>query len=276
MDNRIKRAKTELGTLEMRFLAYVQMRKMDVVRTGDIAKALNLSSKQERELLSRMSRSGMIIWLKRGAYLVPPRLPAGGRMAVSDNYILSRLMRELKGKYQISGPNAFYFYGFDNQVPNRTYVYNDRIYGEKNIGGYDFVFIKTSDDRIGSTAEIETPDGEKIIMVTKARALLDAVYDWSRFDTIPRAYRWITSAIKDDSEYLSEFSSVSLKYGNKGTLRRIGYLLYKAGVNEKTLLKFKKKSGSIKSLIKWIPKYSAKGSVDKEWGLIINGTIQIN
>jgi len=80
MDNRIKQAKTELGTLEMRFLAYVQMRKMDVVRTGDIAKALNLSSKQERELLSRLSRSGMIIRLKRGAYLVPPRLPAGGRM----------------------------------------------------------------------------------------------------------------------------------------------------------------------------------------------------
>ena len=34
------------------------------------------------------------------------------------------LMKELKGKYQVSGPNAFYFYGFENQVPNRVYVYD--------------------------------------------------------------------------------------------------------------------------------------------------------
>ena len=78
MEKIIKRPKTELGSLEMRHLAYVQMRKMDVVRTEEIAAALNITPKQERELLSRMSRSGVIIRLKRGIYLVPPRLPAGG------------------------------------------------------------------------------------------------------------------------------------------------------------------------------------------------------
>jgi predicted transcriptional regulator of viral defense system len=249
---------------------------MDMVHTGDIAAALKITAKQERELLSRLSRSGMIIRLKRGAYLVPSRIPAGGRLAVTENYILSMLMKELKGKYQVSGPNAFYFYGFENQVPNRVYVYNNRIYGERNIGGFDFVFIKTSDDRIGSASESQTPNGEKICIVTKARALLDAIYDWSRYDTIPRAYRWILTSIESDPDFLEDFTRVALKYGNKGTLRRIGYTLSGAGIRESMFKDFQRKAGSIKSLIKLIPKASANGSVNKDWGLIINGAIQTN
>jgi predicted transcriptional regulator of viral defense system len=193
---------------------------------------------------------------------------------VSGNYILSRLMKELKGKYQVSGPNAFFLYGFDEQVPNREYVYNNRICGEKNLGGYDFVFMKTSDSRLGAAMESETTDGEKIFMATKARALLDAVYDWSRYNTIPRAYRWILAAIREDPGFLEEFIGVSLKYGNKGTLRRIGYLLSVAAVPENVLRLIKKKSGSLKSLITWIPGKPAKGSVNREWGLIINGIIE--
>ncbi len=276
MGNRIKQAKTELGSLEMQLLAYAQMRKMDIVRTGDISAALQISAKQERELLSRMGRSGLIVWLKRGVYLLPPRLPAGGRWAVSENYILSRLMKVLGGRYQVSGPNAFYFYGFENQVPNRVYVYNNRIYGERNIGGFDFVFIKTSDDRIGSVTESKAPDGEKVFLVTQARALVDAVYDWSRYNSLPKAYRWILSAIRKDPAFLEEFIKVALQFGNKGTLRRIGYLLSLGTTSGKVLSDIKNKAGSLKSLIAWIPGKPAKGTVNREWGLIVNGTIQFD
>ena len=274
MEKIIKRPKTELGSLEMRLLAYVQMRKMDVVRTEEIAAALKITPKQERELLSRMSRSGVIIRLKRGIYLVPPRLPAGGRLAVSEYYILSRLMREVGGKYQVSGPNTFYLYGFDNQVPNRVYVYNNRISGEKNIGGFDYVFMKIPGSWLGASTESAAPDGGKFFVATKARALLDAVYDWSRYNTIPRAYQWIATAIKKDISFLDEFTRASLKYGNKATMRRIGYLLAVSGVPENMLREFKRKAGSMKSLIKWIPGMPAKGSVNKEWGLIVNGNIE--
>jgi predicted transcriptional regulator of viral defense system len=274
MGNGIKQPKTELGSLEMRLLAYVQMRKMDVVRTKEIAAALKITPKQERELFSRMSRSGVFIRLTRGVYLVPPRFPAGGRLAVSEYYILSRLMREIGGKYQVSGPNAFYVYGFDDQVPNRVYVYNDRISGEKNVGGFDYVFMEISDNRLGASTEFAAPDGEKILIATKARALFDAVYDWSRYNTIPRAYQWITATIKKDTVFGDEFTRTSLKYGNKATMRRIGYLLAVSGVSENMLREFKKKAGSMKSLIKWIPGKPAKGSVNREWGLIVNGAVE--
>lgn len=273
MDYIINKQKSRLGPLEMQLLAYVQMRQLDIVCTGDIASALQISPKQERELLSRMSRSGLIIWLKRGVYLVPSRLPAGGRYAVSEHYILARLMEQLKGRYQISGPNAFHFYGFVAQVPNRVYVYNNRVYGEKKIGGFNFVFIKTSDDRIESVRKSGTPDGEKVFMVTKARALLDAVYDWSRYGTIPGVYHWILKTIEKDPAFLEEFINVAQQYGNKGTSRRIGYLLSLCAVQENLLMKFRRESGSLKSLITWIPGKAARGSINKEWGLIINGTI---
>ncbi len=271
MNNRMKRGKTELGSLEMQLLAYVQLRKKDMIKTGEVSSFLAISSKQERELLSRMARSGLIIRLKRGVYLVPPRMPSGGRWAVSEYLILSKLMTVLEGKYQISGPNAFNFYGYDDQVPNRVYVYNNRIFGEKNVGGVEFVFIKTSDSRLGSIKRFRTPDGVEAIMASRARAFLDAIYDWSRYNTIPRAYSWVVSSIEKEPEFAQELTRTTLKYGNKGTMRRVGYLLSLCGVADVQLTKLKRKLGSSKSLIPWIPGQGEKGSIDRDWELIING-----
>jgi len=269
----MKHEKTKLGSLEMQLLAYVQLRKKDMIQTGEMSSILSISSKQEWELLSRMARSGLIIRLKRGVYLVPLRMPSGGRWAVSEYFILSKLMTVLGGKYQISGPNAFNFYGYDDQVPNRVYVYNNKIFGEKNIGGVEFVFIKTSDSRLGSIRKFKTPDGEEAIMASRARMLLDAIYDWSRYNSLPRAYEWVASSIEKESGIAEELIVITLKFGNKGTMRRIGYLLALCGVADVQLKKLKRKLGSSKSLIPWIPGQAEKGSINRDWGLIVNGSI---
>lgn len=269
----MNREKTKLGSLEMQLLAYAQLRKRDMIRTGEVSAVLGISLKQEWKLLSRMASSGLIIRLKRGMYLVPPRMPAGGRWVVSEYFILSKLMMVLQGKYQISGPNAFNFYGYDNQVPNRVYVYNNRIFGDKNIGGVEFVFMKTSDSRLGSTRKFKTPNGVKAVMASRPRALMDAIYDWSRYDTIPRGYGWVASSVGKETRFAEELISVSLRFGNKGTLRRIGYLLALCGVADAQLARLKRKLGSSKSLIPFIPGQNAKGRINRDWGLIINGSI---
>ena len=220
-----------------------------------------------------MTTSGLIIRLKRGIYLVPSRMPAGVRWTASGYYILSKLMDVMKGQYQISGPNAFNFYGYDDQVPNRIYVYNNLIFGEKNIGGTDFVFIKTDSKRLGSTRSLNTPDDIVTIMVSKTRALVDAVYDWSRYNTLPRAYEWISETIKKEPEFIDKLIGDTLKYSNKGTTKRIGYLLAQLGTIDKRLIEIKRRLRSSKSLIPWIPGQAAKGSINREWGLIINGSI---
>ena len=269
----MKKEKTKLGKFEMQLLAYAQLRKKEFIFSGEIASALEISAEQEWKLLNRMSAAGLIIRLKRGVYLVPSRMPAGGRWTLSSYYLLSKLMKVIKGRYQISGPSAFNFYGFDDQVPNRMYVYNDRIFGEKEIGATDFVFIKTDVKRLGSTKSLKTPDGMDTIMVTKSRALVDAVYDWSRYNTLPRAYAWISQALKKEPSIAENLIGDTLRYGNKGTLKRIGYLLARTGIAVDQLRKMKRRLGPTRSLIPWIPGQPAKGIIDKEWGLIINGDI---
>ncbi|MBU2499233.1 MAG: hypothetical protein KKE57_10050, partial [Proteobacteria bacterium] len=255
----MKQEKTKLGKFEMQLLAYAQLRKKEFISSGEIASALDINAEQEWKLLNRMATSGLIIRLKRGAYLVPSRMPAGGRWTVSGYYILSKLMEVIKGRYQISGPSAFHFYGFDDQVPNRIYVYNDRIFGEKEIGGIDFVFIKTDVKRLGSTKHLKTTDGIDAVMVTKTRAMVDAVYDWSRYNTLPRAYAWIVATLKKEPVIGENLVGDTLQYGNKGTVKRIGYLLARLGIADDRLRKMKRRLGPIRSLIPWIPGQAAKG-----------------
>lgn len=40
----------ELGSLSSRFFAYVQLKKLDIVRTGEIASIINITGSQERDL----------------------------------------------------------------------------------------------------------------------------------------------------------------------------------------------------------------------------------
>jgi len=170
-------------------------------------------------------------------------------------------------------PQRLSLHGFDDQVPNRIFVYNDRIFGEKEVGGTEFVFIKTIAQRLGSTKNLKTPDGMNAVMVTKTRALVDAVYDWSRFNTLPRAYGWIEEALKKDPSLIDPLIADTLQYGNKGTVKRIGYLLAQLGIPEDRLKRAKRQLGSIRSFIPWIPCQEVKGNVNREWGLIVNGAI---
>lgn len=67
-----------MGALEAQFFAYCQMRGIETVRSGDISAALKLTSKQERDLLYRLTSDGWIVRLRRGLFLIPKRLPVGG------------------------------------------------------------------------------------------------------------------------------------------------------------------------------------------------------
>mgnify|MGYP001497899789 FL=1 len=150
--------KTRLGRYERQLLAYTQLRDKTTLRTHELITPLRISPKQERELLSRLARAGMIARVSRGLYLVPPRLPLGGKWSPNENLALDTLIKDQGGRYQICGPNAFNRYGFDEQIPNRTYVYNNRISGERSIGPIQLSLIKVADDRLGGTEEVTTGD----------------------------------------------------------------------------------------------------------------------
>ena len=259
-----------LGPLEAQFFAYVQGEGLQTVETGDVARVLGLTALQERKLLSRLARSGWIARVRRGLYLVPPTLPPGGKWSPGEALALTTLIEDRKGKYQICGPNAFYRYGWDEQVPNRVYVYNNRISGDRQIGAVALSLIKVADERLGATEATRTPDGIDVLYSSRVRALMDAVYDWSRFNGLPRAYDWIRAEISRDETVPADLIRVTLRFGNQGTVRRIGKLLETEGVAESLLRKLQRALRPSSSLVPWIPTRAKRGKTDKRWGVVFN------
>jgi len=263
--------KEVLGGLETRFFAYAQMRKMRTVRTGELVRPLGLSPLQERELLRRLSRGRLIARVRRGLYLVPPRLPLGGAWTPDEALAINTLIADRQGRYQICGPNTFNLYGYDNQVPNRVYAYNNRLSGDRTIGAINLTLIKVADKRLGETEEQKTADGETAVYSSRIRTLLDAVYDWSRFGGLPRAYRWIRADLGSGRLQPAELVRITLRYGDVGASRRIGVLLERERVNEPLLRKLEKKLPPSTAVIPWIPTLPKRGRINRRWGVVENG-----
>ena len=251
-------------------LAYLQMRGKRVVRTADLTGPLGLTPEQERKLFSRMARGGLIARVRPGLYLVPARLPLGGSWSPDAALALATLMDDKEGRYQVCGPNAFNRYGFDNQVPTRTYAYNNRISGERRVGAVELTLIKVANERLGDTETAATTEGPEAVFSSRVRTLVDAVYDWSRFDSLPRGFDWIRDDLAAGRVGAADLVGVTLRYGDVGTIRRTGALLDREGADPRLLRKLERSLGPSSSLIPWIPTRPRRGRADRRWGVIWN------
>ena len=107
-------------------------------------------------------------------------------------------------------------------------------------------------------------------MPSLARALVDAVYDWSRFDSLPVAYDWIREEVRSDSSLVKELCAATCRFGNQSTIRRIGFVLSEQGLKPAAKRKMQALLKSEKSIVPLVPNVPAKGKVDETWGVIVN------
>lgn len=262
--------KRRLGRLESALFAYAQMRRLRELRTGDLVKPLGITPKQERELYSRLARAGMIAKVRRGLYLVPGELPLGGSWTPDEGLALGTLMADRGGRYQICGPNAFNRYGFSEQIPNRVYAYNNRLSGDRTIGAVALTLIKVADERLGDTESWKTREGIAVVYSSRARTLFDAVYDWARFDSLPRGYDWIARELKARRVSAADLVRVTLRYGDRGTIRRMGALLERQGVAPALLRRLEDALPESSGTIPWIPTRPKRGTLNARWGVVMN------
>lgn len=258
-----------LGNIQTQFFAYIQMMGITKVKIGDMRTALRLTADQEYKLLSRLCKASMITRVQRGIYLVPEKLPPGGKWTASEPSALKAIMQEHNGRYQVCGPNTFNYYGYDEQIPLRVFVYNNRISGTRKIGATTFEFIRTK--RLGGTERIKMRDGTATIYASRVRALVDAVYDWSRFNTLPRAYKWIRDDIRAGTISPEALIKNVLLYGDVGTIRRIGVLLESENIPENLLQTLEKSLRPSSAYIPFMPGKPKRGRISKRWGVVING-----
>ena len=262
--------KRSLGPQESLFFALMQMRNRRTVRTGELIGPMGITGQQEEELLRRLARGRLIARVRRGLYLIPSRLPVGGSWSPDEVLALNTLIEDRRGRYQICGPNAFNRYGFDDQIPTRIYAYNDRISGDRAIGSLSLTLIKVASARLGAVEQTSIPDGGVAVYSSRTRALLDAVYDWARFNTLPRAYDWIRRELTTMRVTPRELVEVTLEYGDIGTIRRIAALLEMEAVETSLLRKLERALPSSSSMIPWIPTKPKRGTTNRRWGVVLN------
>lgn len=263
--------KNRIGKFERQMFAAAQARETGEVRQGDLRDWLGLSPEQERGVFHRLSAAGWIARVRRGLYLVPPRLTLGGKWSPDEAQALNALVGDKGGRYQICGPNAFQRYGFDSQIPTRVFAYNDSLSGERGIGSVTLKLIKVADTRLGGTETSRMASGAEAVYSSRARTLVDAVDDWALFGSLPRAYGWFRQAIASGKVGPGDLAEMALKYGNQACLRRLGCLLQKEGVAEPILKKIAAGLRKTTGLIPWDPTAGRKGRIDRRWGVIING-----
>ena len=256
--------------LDDRFFAYLRSEKRQTVTPGQVGRALGLAPRRAHKLLHRLARARLISRVRPGLYLVPSSRPASGWWFPSEAKVLAALMADRAGRYQLCGINAFNHYHWDEQVPNSYCLYNNRFSGDRQIGHIHLMLFKVADSRLGGLDPLVTPDGVRLNYPTKARALMDAVYDWARFGSLPRAYGWIRKELASDDAMAAQLVDVSTRYGNQATLRRIGKLLDLAGAAEPLLRKLEQRLNPSCSRIPFIPRAPVRGPADKRWGVIDN------
>jgi len=102
-------------------------------------------------------------------------------------------------------------------------------------------------------------EGRAAVYSSRVRTLGDAVYDWSRFNSLPRAYEWIRGDLAASRVSASALVAATLRYGNKGTIRRIGLLLERQGALTPST-----------GLIPWNPGKPKRGTISRRWGVVVN------
>ena len=255
-------------TLEDAFFAYAQSQRIQTLKSGQLLQPLNLNGNQERKLLSALSKRKLIARVRRGLYLIPPTLPVGGVWTPSESLALGALIDDQNGTFQISGLNAFRRYGWDDQIPNRTFVYNDRISGTRTIGSNIFDLAKVSKKRLGSVEKVIS-QGFTLIYSSKSRALIDAIYDWKRFNSLPVAFDWVRKEIKSGLDP-STLVNDAIKHGNSSTIRRLCVILERCDAPRRLLNKLEEQLPESSSSIPLAPSKPKRGKLNKRWAVVEN------
>ena len=175
-------------------------------------------------------------------------------------------------KFYISGPAIFNLYGYSDQVSPWFTVYNSSLSKRLYILQYHLDFVKTASSRLGAVRKIKAYDGAGEAVWAPCgspeRVLLDAVHDYKKYGTLPKAYEWISRALKDKKITPAKLADAAAKHGNISSQKRVGWILDRLAP-EKALRALRKKAAGSNFLAALDPK-NRRGAVNKKWGVIEN------
>lgn len=253
-----------LSKEEVKLLSRLEYEGKNIVNRQYILSLLNNDIKKTSNILYTLVKKNRIKRLKRSKFIIVP-LKAPNMMWGENQYVIAGEYMEGK-EYYIGYFSAYNTYGFTDQVPQTMYVLNTYFSGTKTINNLQFKFIKVSKSKIYGFRNMEI-NGKKIRISDKERTLVDLMFNPDAVGGIESAADILRNNI--DKIELKKLIKYAAMFPDRGTIKRIGYVLSDAGIGKSSLavLKNRAKGGS---LIKFSKNGSRKGVINTEWGLIIN------
>lgn len=224
--------------------------RMAVFTPSQVSALLDKDIENTRVLLSRLTKDGVLVRVKRGHYCLPS---APSISVASGIYTPS----------YISLWSAFDYYGTTTQSPQVIHVINTKKSDKRELkleeGRFKLRFIKTDEDFVYGFQKIYQ-DEKTVFIAEKEKAIVDGL----------RFHRYVplgevVEAIKEGVD-VEKAVSYANRSGKQVVMKRLGYLM------DQENLKCKPDDfdGLSDTYVPLDPSFGRKGSFDSKWRVIDN------
>jgi len=259
-------AKQYLSPRETEVIARLAYEKVSVVTQEQFDRYFRLPRRAREKILFRLNRQGILKKIKKGVYLYSPlgSGPAGSNI----NEFLIPYVLFPKGNYYVGYATMYNYYGFTDQLFQIMYILNTSLQKAKAIGSMRFKMVRISPRRMYGLEKIRVKDAG-VIVSDRERTLVDLIYFPEPVGGMKRAFEILKEQIKSRKTDTAKLIKYALKFPDTSTVKRIGFILEKAGLNGRKLMPLLKAAKKT-SLINLYPSKSRKGKINRKWMVIEN------
>jgi len=261
-------AKQYLSPRETEVIARLAYEKVSLVTQEQFDRYFRLPRRAREKILFRLNRQGILKKIKKGVYLYSP-LESGPAGSNINEFLIPQVFFP-KGNYYVGYATMYNYYGFTDQLFQVMYILNTSLQREKAVGSMRFKMVRISPRRMYGLEKIRVKDAE-VVVSDRERTLVDLIYFPEPVGGLKKAFEILKEQVGDNKADKVKLIKYALKFPDSSTIKRIGYVLEKAGLSDKTLmplLKAVKKT----SLINLYPSKSRKGKINRKWMVIENAS----
>lgn len=255
-----------LSSRETEIIARLAYEKVAIVTSKMFDSYFKFPPLLRNKIISRLTKKGVLKAIKRGVYFYSP-LESGPAGSSINEFLIPPVFFS-KGNYYIGYSTMYNYYGFTDQLFQVLYVLNTSLQLEKAVGNMRFKMVRISQKRMYGLEKIRIKDRE-VTVSDRERTLVDLIYFSEPVGGMKKAFEILKEQVRLKKADTRKLIKYALKFPDIATVKRIGFTLESAGVNDKEiapLLKIVKKT----SLINLYPAKSRKGKINKKWMLIEN------
>ncbi|MBI4982701.1 MAG: hypothetical protein HZC15_06160 [Candidatus Omnitrophica bacterium] len=255
-----------LSPREKEIIARLAYEKVSLVTIEQFDRYFRLPGRAREKILFRLNKQGILKKIKKGVYFYSS-LESGPAGSNINEFLIPQVFFP-EGNYYVGYATMYNYYGFTDQLFQVMYILNTSLQRERAMGRLRFKMVKISPKRMYGLEKIKVRDVD-VIVSDKERTLVDLIYFPEPVGGMGKAFEILREQVDNDKINIKKLIKYSLKFPDSSTIKRIGYILEKAGLNDKVLmplLKVAKKT----SLINLYPSKSRKGKINGRWMVIEN------